>query len=297
MSGLSHASLGIALMLAGTLMLTLQDAVSKWLIDSFHVGEILFYRGIFAYLPILAFVYFDHLKSHADGRSLRQRLHSNQPWANVLRAMLNTGAGFAVISAYAFMPLAEAMTITFSSPILVSVLAIPLLGETVSFRRWAAIAIGFLGVLLIAKPGRVDLGWVVWLPVLAAVLLAFRDILTRRLGAVDSTSVILFFTVTVSTVSGLLVMLVLGSSWPSSAAWALFFALGLINGVAHYLIIKSFSLAQASTIAPLRYSSVLWALLIGFWIWGDIPGWISLLGALLIVASGLYILFEERSTR
>jgi drug/metabolite transporter (DMT)-like permease len=276
-------------MLLGTAMLTVQDAVSKWLIGDFHAGEILFYRGLWAYLPIVAFMWYER-----RGRIGWSSFRSRQPFVNILRASLNTGAGFAVISSYAYLPLADAMTITFSSPLLVTLLSIPMLGERVGWRRWLAAVVGFVGVVFIARPAGQVAAWVVWLPILAAVLLAFRDILTRRLGAVDSTSVILFFTVTVSVVAGLMAMVVFGASWPSYRAWMVFAVMGLVNGIAHYLIIKAFSLANASTLAPLRYTSLVWAGIIGFWVWGDVPDSWALVGASLIVGSGLYILARER---
>ncbi|MCB1739087.1 MAG: DMT family transporter [Gammaproteobacteria bacterium] len=288
MTAAGNVPLGIGLMITGTFMLTCQDAVSKWLIDGFHAGEILFYRGLFAYLPIAVFAW------RAGGL---QALRSARPRANVLRALCNTAAGFTVISAYAFMPLADAMAILFASPILVTALSVPLLGEPVGPRRWAAVLVGFAGVLLILEPSGGGLAWYLLLPIAGAVFVCFRDILTRKLGAVDGPTVILFYTVTASVIGGAASMLVLGAHWPSPASWAVFAAMGLLNGVAHYLTIKAFSLASAVTLSPLRYLSLVWAGIIGYSVWGDVPAMHALLGASLVVASGLYIFMRETRLR
>ena len=130
-------------MALGTLLMTIQDATSKWLISDYSVGEILFYRGIWAYLPIAWFVW------RGGGLKL---LRSRRPFANVVRSVLNTVAGLAVISAYAYMPLATAMAIMFSSPLLVAALCGPVLSEHVGVVRWLAVIAGFCGVMLVLNP-------------------------------------------------------------------------------------------------------------------------------------------------
>jgi len=281
----NNAALGIALMIIGTLLLTLQDAVSKWLIQDYSVGEILFYRGLWAYVPIALFAW------RGGGWRL---LRSARPGANFVRACLNSGAGLAVISAYAFMPLATAMAIMFASPLLVTALSVPLLGESVGRWRWFAVILGFVGVVLILQPEHGVWEWMLLLPLLAAVFIAMRDVMTRKIGAVDDPTTILFYTVSVSVLFGAIWMLVFGWSWPSPSAWAVFAGLGLLNGVAHFATIKAFTLARAATLMPLRYLSLVWAGLIGFIVWGDVPTTLAFVGAVLVMASGLVIVFQER---
>jgi drug/metabolite transporter (DMT)-like permease len=281
----NNPALGIVLMTTGTLLLTLQDGVSKWLIEDYSVGEILFYRGLWAYVPIAFFAW------RSGGWHV---LRSARPTVNVVRACLNSCAGLAIISAYAFMPLATAMAIMFASPILVTALSVSLLGEPVGRWRWFAVLLGFIGVMLILQPEHGVWEWFLLLPLLAAVLIAMRDVLTRKLGAVDDPTAILFYTVTASVAFGALWMAVYGASWPSSQAWAVFVALGLLNGVAHFATIKAFTVARAATLMPLRYLSLVWAGLIGFMVWGDVPTTLALAGAVLVVASGLVIVLRER---
>ena len=272
-------------MTAGTLMLTLQDAVSKWLITDYSVGEILFYRGLWAYIPLAFFAW-----QSGGWRVLR----SAHPTVNFTRACLNSSAGLAMISAYAFMPLATAMAIMFAAPILVTALSGPLLGESVGRWRWFAVLLGFVGVILILQPEQGVWEWFLLLPLLAAVFVAVRDVLTRKLGAVDDPSGILFYTVTVSVLFGALWMAAFGASWPTPQAWAVFIAMGLLNGVAHFATIKAFTVARAATLMPLRYLSLVWAGLIGFMVWGDVPTVLALAGAVLVVVSGLAIVFRKR---
>ncbi|MFT5390245.1 MAG: drug/metabolite transporter (DMT)-like permease [Gammaproteobacteria bacterium] len=312
----SQSMQGIGLMVAGTFLLTVQDAVSKWLVSDFHAGEILLYRGLFAYLPIAWFAY------HSGGW---QALRSRRPSANVARAVLNTSAGFAVISAYQFMPLADVMAIMFASPLLVAALSASMLGERVDWRGWGAVLAGFFGVLIILSPGigswagfdcrpatdaAVGSGalsgaacsgntfkWFAILPLAAAGFIAFRDILTRRLGAIDGTTVILFYTVTASVIAGAVSLLFFGASWPTPTHWAIFATMGVLNGVAHFMTIRAFALAKAATLAPLRYFALVWAAIIGYAVWNDIPTVATSAGAGLVVASGIYILWRESRAR
>ncbi|MEM7254289.1 MAG: DMT family transporter [Pseudomonadota bacterium] len=274
---------GIALMLLGTLLLTGQDAVSKWLIHQFSVGEILVYRGLWAYLPLAWFAY------REGGWST---LRSKRPIANCLRAALNTGAGFAVITAYAYMPLADAIAIMFASPIIVTALSAPMLGESVGWRRWSAVILGFLGVLIMLRPGG-TFDTIALLPVAAACFIAVRDILTRRLGHVDSATTILFYTITVSVLGGLATFPFVSLRPPDPGEWLIFAALGLVNGIAHYCTISAFKFARAATLAPLRYFGLIWAGAIGFMVWGDIPDAAMIIGSVLVVASGVFIILRE----
>ena len=275
-------------MALGTLLMTIQDATSKWLISDYSVGEILFYRGIWAYLPIAWFVW------RGGGLKL---LRSRRPFANVVRSVLNTVAGLAVISAYAYMPLATAMAIMFSSPLLVAALSGPVLSEHVGVVRWLAVIAGFCGVLLVLNPFGGGLTWIYLLPLIAAVFIALRDMMTRHLGAFDDPSVILFYTVTLSVITGGVWMAVFGARWPDERGWMIFIVMGLVNGCAHYCVIKALSIAHAASVMPLRYLSLLWACIIGFVVWNDVPSAVAASGMCLIVASGIAILFRESRTK
>jgi len=281
---------GILFMACATMLLTTQDAISKWLTTDYNTGEIMFWRNLFAFLPIAVYVW-------RDGSGL-QALRSRRPVINLSRAMLNMACGFVVIAAFARMPLAETLAIVFASPIILTALSVPLLGEKVGWRRWSAVCVGFAGVLLIVRPTGVGgVGWVVLLPVVVAVLVAFRDIFTRKLGGIDSSTSILFYTVAVGTAGGAVGMAVQGFGLPAAGDLWLFLVAGLINGVGHYMAIRAFHLAEAAVVAPLRYLSLVWAGVMGIVFWGDVPTPWSLAGTALVVASGLYILHRESRRR
>ena len=231
-------------MIAGTLLLTSQDAVSKWLTGRFHAGEILVYRGLFGYVAIAVYAWHAGL----GWRVVRAR----RPAGNLLRAALNTAAGLLVITAYVSMPLADAMAITFASPLLLTALSALVLKESVGWRRWSAVSAGFAGILLMCRPGAGGLDAVVVLPILGLCCVAWRDLLTRRLGAVDAPATILFYTISASCLAGALSLPLAGATWPTPGEWALFFVLGQVNGISHFLLIRAFALAEASMLAPFR---------------------------------------------
>ncbi|HZD26849.1 MAG TPA: DMT family transporter, partial [Alphaproteobacteria bacterium] len=162
-------------------------------------------------------------------------------------------------------------------------------------RRWAAVAVGFAGVLLMtpAEGGSSGwLGWVVAIPVGAALFSAFRDVTTRRIGAADAALTVLFWS-TLVTVAGAAVTLAFGTHWPAPAQWGLFALGGLLGTAAHFLMIRSFQLAEAATVAPFKYLSLVYAGIYGFLLWGDVPGPSKLVGMALVAGSGLYVLHRE----
>jgi drug/metabolite transporter (DMT)-like permease len=274
---------GIPFILLGTLMLTTQDAISKWLTADYHFGEIFFYRGIWAYLPIAYFVW-------RDGGL--HTLRSARPFANIARAACNTASGVLIITSLSLMPMADVLAVAFMSPLILAALAPTFLGEMVGWRRWLAILVGFAGVLCMTRPGGGTLNLLIVMPLVVAFLMAARDVLTRQLGARDSTGTLLLYTVTITTGVGA-VSLLFGTTMPPAGDWLLFIVAGFINGTAHYFVVKAFQLSPAPIVAPLRYFSLVWAVVIGITIWGDIPDLWMIAGTILVVGSGLYTMFRE----
>ena len=174
------------------------------------------------------------------------------------------------------MPLADAIAFTFTGPLIVAALAPFVLGEQVGWRRWCAILVGFAGVIVMARPTPDAFQWAAFVALGAAFFGAMRDMVTRRISAEESSDLILFY-----------------STLPDMTDWSLFALLGILNGAAHYMIIEAHRWAQASVIAPFRYTVLVWACVLGFVIWGDVPDIWLLGGAALVVGSGLYILYRE----
>lgn len=276
-------------MVIGGALLTANDAVLKWLSGDYPVGQIMFLRGLFMFVPIGFLVW------RAGGLAALRPVNRK---AHVARAALVVTGSFLFITGLRYLPLAEAISVAFAGPLFITVLASLMLGETVGWRRWSAVLVGFIGVLVIIRPTGEAAQWAAIFPLAASFTGAFRDILTRLLSARETSVALLFYTSTGVVLAGLSTA---PFGWqPVAAADIWLFALGgtLIGG-AHFFMIECYRLAEAALVAPFKYSTVIWAALLGFLIWGDVPdGW-SITGVTIVVASGLYILRREtrRSVR
>ena len=271
-------------MIVSTLVLTIQDAIAKWLTADFHAGEILFYRGIFTFIPIFILVAWARNWQVLISRDLKSTL---------IRAVLGAATSIFVVLSFVYLPLATALAIIFLNPIILTALSVPTLGERVGWQRWIAVLIGFAGVLIMVRPSGGGVPYFYIFPLVAALLASLRDVATRRLRGTDNSLSILFYSMLVSILAGGASLPVLGSHWPSLFDWGLLAAAGILAAVAHLLIIQALLLAPASTVAPFRYLSLVWAVVIGYGVWGDVPDQWKLAGAALVVGAGLFILHRE----
>ena len=270
-------------MIAGTFLLTTQDAITKWLTTDFHAGEILFYRGIWMF-PVLAILI------HLNGGARILRL--KQPKGVLFRSLAALGASLFVTISLINLPLAETMALVFSAPLLLTAASPFLLREPVGWHRWAAVLVGFLGVLIMIQPGAEGFkGWVIF-AILAAVCSASRDLITRRLGTADSAVTVMFYTSVVALLAGA-VTLPFGTHMPTMQQWGWFILGGILVTFAHLFVIMAFQLAAGAIVAPLKYLSLIWSAVIGYLIWGDVPGPMKFAGAILVVSAGLFILYRE----
>ena len=223
----------------------------------------------------------------------RRLVASRRPGLQLMRAAVLVVSLNALFAGLPLLPLADATAVSFAAPMFVALLSVPLLGERVDGRRWAAVAGGLLGVAVIVRPGTELFQWAALLPLLGAVFFALFQILTRRLAQIDAPLPTLFYT----GMGGLLLTsLTVGFVWrpPAPLDWAAVAAMGGLGLAAHFLMIKAFALAPASLLSPLNYTRIVWALLLGFLLFGTLPdGW-SLLGSALIVGSGLLLILGER---
>lgn len=278
---------GMLCMVAGTFLMTTQDGITKWLTADFHAGEILFYRGLWMF-PVLGILI------HLNGGVRTLRL--NQPVGVLLRGVAALVASGAVTIALIRLPLAETTALIFVAPLLLTASSPFLLGESVGWQRWAAVIVGFMGVLVMIRPGADGFdGWVVF-ALLAALGAASRDILTRRLGSRDSATTVIFYTSVVALLAGA-VTLPFGTHWPDLEQWGLLMAGGILVTFAHLLVVKALQLAAGAAVAPLKYLSLVWSALISFLVWGYIPGPMKLAGAALVVSAGLFILYRESKVK
>ena len=190
------------------------------------------------------------------------------------------------------LPLATALAIVFASPLLVAALSATVLGEPVGPRRWGAIIAGFIGVLIIIRPGDASFSWLLLIPVAAASFSALRDVVTRILHRTDNTNAILFW-------SNIAIMLATLGSVPfgwkqvAQADIAIIALAGALNLLAHFLMITALRLGDAALVTPFRYTSLVWAALLGYLIWDHIPDQYTIIGATIIVAAGIYLVIRE----
>ena len=200
---------------------------------------------------------------------------------------------YCFMAALISLPLAIVTSITFTAAFMVVMLSIPMLGERVGIRRWAAVLVGFIGAIVIIRPGSDIEVLPALLALGAALCYAFFQILTRKLAPHDDTRVTAVYTVLVTLVVATAIA-PFDMDWPSDTnTWLLFAALGLIGGISHYFLIKAYETGEASMLSPFDYGQLVGATLLGYFIWGDFPdGW-TWLGIAIIICSGIYIAHRE----
>jgi drug/metabolite transporter (DMT)-like permease len=275
----------IGLVLLSVALFSIMDALSKILAARLDAIEIVWGR----YLVILA------LLAPLVGRDPRSLLAARLA-LQAVRGICLFASAVLFIAGLAFLPLADASAIAFASPLVVTALSIPILGEQVGIRRWSAVAAGFVGVLVVIRPGTGAFDAAAVLPLLSAACWALSIVLTRRMGHHDKPLTTLLY----STVVGLVLSSVaLPFVWrPASVAdWMLIIAMGGLNAGGQYFLIAGLMRGAASLLAPFTYSQIVWSTLLGYLIFGALPTVWTWSGAALIVASGVYIAHRERVRR
>jgi drug/metabolite transporter (DMT)-like permease len=279
---------GIFYMIASTIMFSAVNALVKWEVAIYPVDEVAFFRSAFSIIPCLLIV--------LPRRGLAAVIRTERFGAHLKRALSQLCSMTAIFMAFKLMPLAGAMAISFSAPLITTVLSVFILKEKVGIHRWSAIGIGLIGVIVITDPGAgtFQLGAVFALA--NAVLISSVAVAIRRMGQTESAETLLFYQITLLTVlTGL--FLPFGFILPTLFDGALLTLAGLANGVAQYWWTKSLHIAPPSAVVPFNYLSLLWATIIGFAIWGDLPTLHLILGSGVLVATGLYILWRESGER
>lgn len=277
-------ALGIVLMLSTMTMFSCLDATAKYLTGSMHVVQILWGRYFFHALVLIVALPF--LGGH-------RRLRTGRPYLQVGRSVLLLGATAFFFTSLRYLQLAEAASIGFVSPLIVTVLSVPILGERVGLRRWAGVAAGFLGVLIITRPGSGVMHWAAALPLGMACCYSMYQIATRGLSGTDHPITTLFYTAVVGAgVMSVLVPFVWVS--PSSAAWLLMVSLGLFGGLGHFMLIQAYRFAEASMLAPFSYSTIITSTAAGYVVFRQLPDAWTFIGAGVVVLSGLYLFQRER---
>jgi len=279
---------GIALMCGAVACFAFLDADAKYLGRRMDVIEVVWARYTFAFILALAW---------SNPITRPGMLVSARPGLQIARSTLLLGSTALNFFAIKYLQLDQALTITFSTPFLVAALAGPVLGEWVGPRRWAAIGVGFLGVLVVTRPGFNAIHPAAALSAGGALCYALYSLATRILARTDSNETTLFYTNLV----GVIVMTpIVGLVWTtpdSLLIGLLMLAAGALASLGHYLLIFAHRLAPASVLSPFIYSQLAWTVALGFFVFGDLPNRWTLAGAGIVIASGLYLLHRERVRR
>lgn len=279
---------GIGLMLLAMAILPVIDVVAKKLGQAgLPILIVVWARALFGGLMTLPFAW------KAEGaRAFRPA----QPARQLLRALLLFGATFLFFSALKYLPIADALAIFFVNPLVVVILSALALRERVGPLRWAAVAVGFLGTLIIIRPGMVEVNPGTLLALGSGVALGSYFVLTRAMAGVASAMVLNFQT---SAIGAALMTLALPVLWvpPSPVQWTMLAAVGVIATLGHVLITKAYEHAEASLLAPLAFTEIVLATLFGWWFFDDLPDRWTVLGVTILIASAIYISVRERRAK
>jgi len=280
----------MAMMITAMLMLPGLDAVAKWLSGSVSSGQVTWSRFFFQIIlmsPLL--------------------LRTRGPWLTPVlflhgaRGFLIATATLLFFSGLKYLPIADAISIFFIEPLLVTLLSAVFLGEHIGWRRISAISVGFVGALIIIRPTFSEVGWPVMFPVGTAFCFSFYILLTRKLVKQEDPIRLQFF----AGIFGFMVMTtalyfgthneieILTAVWPSNFEWFLLFGLGLIATIGHLLVVHAFRRAPVSVLAPFQYVEIIGATILGLLIFDDFPDAITWVGVVIIVGSGIYVFHRE----
>lgn len=273
---------GILWMLAAMMMFTGTNAFAKLLVADYPVMQVVWARYFFQFLLLLNFI----------GPRLRRVMVTSKLKLQLGRSFLLFGTSVLFFFGLSQLGLADISAVMFVAPILVTALSMPLLGEKVGPRRWAGIVIGFLGALIIIRPGFGMMQSAALFPLGAACLYALYQILTRFLGRTDDAMTTLFYTASTGT---LITSALVAFYWqmPDATGWVMMAALGVTSNLGHFSMIKAYQAAPAASIAPFSYVNLLWATMFGFILFSELPDLWTISGAIVIAASGLYIFHRE----
>lgn len=276
----------VLLLLGALFLFVLLDATAKHLGQTYPVPMLVWSRYVVHFLLMLVFL----------APSMRSRLIATQrPGRQVVRALCLLGTTFFGMAALARMPLAETTAIVFAAPLLVTLLARPVLGEHIGALRWAAVVVGFVGVLLIARPGSGLVAEGIALALGAALTYAIYQILTRQLSPTENPVTMLFYTALIGTLGMSLVLpWIWGGPMPGALDAAMIVSLGIYGGTGHFLLIRAFRGAPASVLSPILYIQLVWATLVGVLVFGHVPDGAALAGILTIAAAGAIIALDSR---
>lgn len=274
---------GIGLMVLSVLLFTTMDMLVKLASERFPIGQIVFVRNFFAFLPVLIVI------SRSGGLAA---IRTRNLMAHLFRGGIGILAMACFFLSYSLLPLGEAVSLGSSGPLFMTALSVPLLGEKVGLRRWSAVIVGFVGVLIMMRPGSGVFQPAALVAITAALCYAIAMTQVRRLSRSESSSAIVFYFTLFATIVGA-ATLPFDAVMPTWSEMPLLVAIGLIGGVAQFTMTAAFRRTAVAIIAPFDYLGLVFAMTLGYLVWGDLPDVWLVTGAAIVVASGIYIVHRE----
>ena len=285
----------ILLKIASALLFAVMQALVRWLGDAVPLGQVVFYRSVFAILPVVVIF--------AWRGELAAAVRTSRPFGQAWRGTISVAGMFLNFAALARLPLVDATAILFAAPLITVAFAAIFLGERVRIYRWSAVGVGFLGVLVTLWPHLEPShlfaagSTAATIGATCAMASAFTNagsvIQTRRLTDTESTSSIVFYFSLICALAGLATW-PFGWATPSAGQFAALIALGVLGGLAHILLTESYRHAPASVIAPFDYTTMVWAFVLGYALFDEVPTKYVFIGATIIAGAGLFVIWRER---
>ena len=274
---------GIVLMIVATILFAGASAASKWLVGIYPVGETLFIRSLASLITGAAMILpMSGLSVYATQR----------PRDHILRGMSQSVSQLSLLLAFSLMPLAGAVAINFSSPLFAALVSIVWLRERAGFARWAALLIGFVGVLIVTNPGANSLTLGALFALVNAIMYGSVTVAVRGMTRTESANTLVIWQLTALAFFHSF-LLIFGWRWPTPFDAVLLFGTGFTNAVGQWFWTKALHLAPAAAVTPFYYLMLVWSLIIGFLVWGDVPTLSLLIGSAIVVVTGLFLFLRE----
>ena len=279
---LSKNQLGFLYMFLSVCTFSIMDLIVKWSGD-YPTGQVMFFRGFFGIIPTFFLIPRERIKTFYK---------TKRPKEHFFRCIMGLMALVAIFIALRKLPLAIVVSLSFSAPLFITILSIFLLSEKVGIYRWLAVLIGFVGVIIITEPGIEEMNYLYLLPIIFCVGMSFVTITIRKLSSTEPIWLIsIFFSIMILIVS--LMTIPFGWVMPNFHDFILLSLVGIMGGSANLFLTQSYKLSEVSLVAPLKYLSLIFAIIFGYLIWNEVPTTKTLIGALLVVSASLIIFRRE----
>ena len=279
---LSKNQLGFLYMFLSVCTFSIMDLIVKWSGD-YPTGQVMFFRGFFGIIPTFFLIPRERIKTFYK---------TKRPKEHFFRCIMGLMALVAIFIALRKLPLAIVVSLSFSAPLFITILSIFLLSENVGIYRWLAVLIGFVGVIIITEPGIEEMNYLYLLPIIFCVGMSFVTITIRKLSSTEPIWLIsIFFSIMILIAS--LMTIPFGWVMPNFHDFILLSLVGIMGGSANLFLTQSYKLSEVSLVAPLKYLSLIFAIIFGYLIWNEVPTTKTLIGASLVVSASLIIFRRE----